>query len=137
VVFSSGALFAGSKKEKGAPAGMGSRHPSPALRSSPRFGFPGQTFLFTAELKGGEDTEKFYCPKVVWIYPEPKGLGDSMNSITESDCPPFENREDYPRRWTWTMQFWASGEHQIHVLWLRGDKVIGKATTTIRISGGD
>ena len=62
------------------------------IRASPRTGIasPIQPFTWTvfAEIKGPE-TESYYCPKVTWV------VGEDPNAIratTESDCPPFENR---------------------------------------------
>ena len=48
--------------------------------------------LLTAEIKGPE-SEAWYCPEVVW------GMPDGTKAATESDCPPFPERTDYPRVW--------------------------------------
>lgn len=48
--------------------------------------------LMTAEIKGTED-EGWYCPQVIWEMP------DGTQAMEESDCAPFEEREDYPRIW--------------------------------------
>lgn len=48
--------------------------------------------LMTAEIKGVED-ELWYCPQVVWEMP------DGTQAMEESDCAPFEEREEYPRIW--------------------------------------
>jgi len=50
------------------------------------------TVILTAEIKGVED-EKWYCPKITWEMP------DSTIASEESDCQPYETREDYPRIW--------------------------------------
>lgn len=50
------------------------------------------TVILTAEIKGVED-ERWYCPKIVWSMP------DGTEAMEESDCAPFEEREDYPRIW--------------------------------------
>jgi hypothetical protein len=49
--------------------------------------------LVTVEIVGPE-TEKYYCPEVVWVWP------NGTRSSEESDCEPFEQRSDYPRRFT-------------------------------------
>ena len=49
--------------------------------------------LLTAEIRGPE-TERFYCPAVTWEFP------DGTRASEESDCPPFEEREEFPRRWS-------------------------------------
>lgn len=46
----------------------------------------------TAEIKGPE-AEGWYCPRVEWEKP------DGTRAVTESDCPPFERRNEcYPAR---------------------------------------
>jgi len=53
-------------------------------------GFGGASVMMTAELHGPE-TEKFYCPKVTWEFP------DGTTAVHEQDCAPFENRHEcYP-----------------------------------------
>jgi hypothetical protein len=49
-----------------------------------------RNITLTAEIVGPE-TEEYYCPEVVWLWP------NGSRSIEESDCPPFESRTDYPR----------------------------------------
>jgi hypothetical protein len=49
--------------------------------------------LLTAEIVGPE-TEKYYCPEIVWVWP------DGTRSSEESDCDPFAERSYYPRRFT-------------------------------------
>jgi hypothetical protein len=69
--------------------------PDVILRASPRISLapPGglRPVILTAEIVGPE-TEKYYCPEIVWIWP------DGTHSSEESDCAPFEIRTDYPRR---------------------------------------
>ena len=52
-----------------------------------------RSILLTAEIVGPE-SEEYYCPEVVWVW------SDSTRSATESDCDPFEERSEYPRRFT-------------------------------------
>lgn len=63
------------------------------LRASRLIALPGQPITLTAELIGGEDDELHYCPRVVWELP------DGTESSQEGDCPPWEQRVDYVRRW--------------------------------------
>jgi hypothetical protein len=67
------------------------------LRATPRVSLapPGSftPILLTAEIVGPE-TERYYCPEVVWTWP------DGTHSSEESDCDPFEERTHYPRRFT-------------------------------------
>lgn len=48
--------------------------------------------LLIAEIVGPE-TEEWYCPKVTWEIP------DGTRSSEESDCPPFDQREEFRRLW--------------------------------------
>lgn len=69
--------------------------PDLRLRAAPRVSLapPGGVtpILLTAEIVGPE-TEEYYCPEVVWMWP------NGTHSSEESDCEPFEQRSDYPRR---------------------------------------
>jgi len=71
--------------------------PDVRLRAAPRISIapPGGAtpILLTAEIVGPE-TEAYYCPEVVWVWP------NGSRSSEESDCEPFEQRGDYPRRFT-------------------------------------
>ena len=71
--------------------------PDVQLRAAPRTSIapPGgiTSILLTAEIVGPE-TEKYYCPEVVWVWP------NGTRSSQESDCEPFVERIDYPRRFT-------------------------------------
>ena len=49
--------------------------------------------LVVAEIKGPE-VERFYCPRVEWAWP------DGTMSSEESDCPPYETHELFPRFWS-------------------------------------
>jgi hypothetical protein len=78
-------------------AGGDEERPDLRLRVTPRYSLapPGgfRTVLLTAEIVGPE-TEEYYCPEVVWVWT------DSTQSSSESDCDPFEQRSEYPRRFT-------------------------------------
>ena len=71
--------------------------PDLKLRAVPRVSMapPGGIIpiLLTAEIVGPE-TEEYYCPEVVWVWP------NGTRSSEESDCEPFETRDHYPRRFT-------------------------------------
>jgi hypothetical protein len=74
---------------------LAAKHEEPGvlLRASPRASIaPGgrmQRVLLSAQIVGPE-TEKYYCPEVVWLLP------NGMSAV-ESDCDPFEERQHYPR----------------------------------------
>jgi len=69
--------------------------PSLELRASPRIStaIVCSNVLLLAQIVGPEE-EAWYCPAVEWILP------DGTSHKEESDCPPFSEREEYPRLWT-------------------------------------
>lgn len=89
--------------------------PSLSLRASPPVVMAGREVLLTAELHG-EEREDWYCPAVKWRFPD--GTEGGCGSSVESDCPPFEERDDYPRRWTCRVR---PGEGT-HVFWVELSK---------------
>ena len=66
--------------ESKAPKG---KKPALDIRPTPRFGFSPMDVHFTAELKGGDDVEDYYCPELEWLW------DDGGKSIKESDCPAY------------------------------------------------
>lgn len=71
--------------------------PDLLVRAAPRVSIapPGgiTPILLTAEIVGPE-SEDYYCPEVIWLWP------NGTRSSQESDCEPFADRVDYPRRFT-------------------------------------
>lgn len=67
--------------------------PTLVLRSSRMLALPGQEITLTAEVVGPE-TEAWYCPRVVWRYP------DGTESSNEGDCPEWAPGVESVRRWT-------------------------------------
>ena len=49
--------------------------------------------LLVAEIRGPE-VESWYCPRLEWEFP------DGTRATEESDCPPFDQREEFPRFWS-------------------------------------
>jgi hypothetical protein len=86
IVLFSGVVWAGDGQD-----------PDVRLRAAPRLALapPGRSIpiLLTAEIVGPE-TEDYYCPELVWLWP------NGTRSSSEADCDPFEERTDYPRRFT-------------------------------------
>jgi hypothetical protein len=80
-----------------AGGGAHARGPDVRLRVTPRISLAppggGTPILLTAQLVGPE-TEEYYCPEIVWIWP------NGTWSSEEADCEPFESRDHYPRRFT-------------------------------------
>src|SRR5512140_3292819 len=100
VLLLSGGLSAGS-------GNTDSGKPRLDLRASPRMAFPPVNVLLTAELKGGETVEEFYCPGLEWDW------GDGSRSAQESDCPPFEQGMDLQRFFTARHAYGAPGTYEV------------------------
>lgn len=101
--------------------------PHLTMRVFPRMGlagFSGLVVTFRAELEGRED-ERFYCPAVVWIWPD-----ETVHS-QESDCVPWgeHTEDDYVRSWTMRIRLPAgpSGGWPFMVQLRKSGKVIAQA----------
>jgi hypothetical protein len=111
------------KKEKG-------KRPEFHLRATPRFSFSPATILFTAELKGGDDVEDFYCPEVEWEW------GDGGKSVSEGDCDPWEPGTKITRRYTGRHEFRYAGRYRVRVTLSRAGKDIVAQNITIQVRPG-
>jgi hypothetical protein len=108
----------------------GSASPTPLLTPNPRMGFSPLRVHLVAELKGGEESEKWYCPGVEWTWP------DGTHSSEESDCPEWDKRDDYfPRRWSKDVVF-PEGEWPVTVEWSKAGRLLARAETKVSVLGG-
>ncbi len=105
------------------------RKPRLDLRASPRFSFPPSTVLLTAELNGGEDTEEFYCPALVWDW------DDGGRSAHEADCPPFQPGTPVERRFTAEHAYVRPGVYNVTVHILRSRRPLAMASATVTVRG--
>lgn len=97
--------------------------PTLALRAAPIMGLAPLEVLLTAELKGGEDSEEFYCLKSEWQWP------DGTRSSQQSDCLPYDGTIE--RRWTVQKRLSSPGDYLVVFRLLRGKKVVGETSLTI------
>lgn len=109
------------------------KHPHLELRSNRMLALPGQPITLTAELVGGRwDDETFYCPRVVWEWP------DGTESSNEPDCIPFAPNVEYTRRWTKRGSLAGPG---LYVFAVRLEKpkghVVAKARIELTAIGGE
>jgi hypothetical protein len=99
------------------------------LRVMPRQGPPTTEFLFVAELKGGPDSEDFYCPTLEWDF----GGGDT--SSHEPECPPFlQGVTAIERRFSVSRMITVEGERKARVVLRKGEKVLGQASAVYRVT---
>ena len=99
------------------------------LRATPRMAFSPVMVLATAELRGGESAEEFYCPALEWEW------DDGAKSSQESDCPPFAPGIELERRFTAEHAFRRPGTYNVTVRLKRSDRSIAVASTTVHVRG--
>jgi len=108
------------------------KKPAFALRASRQMAFPGVPILLTAALDGGEEVEEYYCPLIEWTW------ANGTHSREGGDCPEFDKREDYPRRWTRWVALTVPGEYKVEVRWEKPEgKVIGMRDIVLTGLGGE
>lgn len=86
---------------------------------------------FRLEVKDGGD-ERYYCPEVEWEWE------DGTRSISESDCPPFDEAEEdrrFVRRKTHGIQ--RAGRWVIRVRLSKAGELIHEAKTDVIVTGAE
>lgn len=110
----------------------GAASPTPLLNPHPRMGFGPLRVHLVAELVGGDESERFYCPALTWTWP------DGTHAYEESDCPPFDKREgEFPRIWSKDKVFGESPEDGwlVTVEWSKAGRTLTKAETKVKVIG--
>jgi hypothetical protein len=116
-----------------APSGAGDRDvrkPRLEVRATPRMAFSPVMVLATAELRGGDSVEEFYCPALEWDW------DDGGKSGQESDCPPYQPGMEMDRRFTAEHAYRRAGVYQVTVKLKRADRSVAVASTTIHVRSG-
>ena len=106
------------------------RKPRLEVRATPRMAFSPVMVLVTAELRGGEAAEEFYCPALEWDW------DDGGKSAQESDCPPYEPGMEMERRFSAEHAYRRGGVYQVTVKLKRADRSLAVASTTIHVRSG-
>ena len=106
------------------------KRPKLELRSAPRFAFSPANVLFTAELKGGDDLEKYYCPEIEWDW------DDGGKSVQESDCDPFEPGVEIARRYTEYHEYRRAGVYHVRVTLRRNKDAFAQASARVTVKPG-
>jgi hypothetical protein len=106
-------------------AGEEAETPGVKLRASPRVSMapPGGVtpILLTVQIVGPE-TEQYYCAEIIWLWP------DGTRSSEESDCDPFAERTNYPRRFSRRIAAPAHyREYQVCVALRKGGEVFDQS----------
>ena len=113
--------------------GASKDEPDMVIRASPRYALwnHGKGVLVTLVVEViGIEHERFYCPEleVHW--------GDGSVSGRLSDCVPFEERADFPRRYIYTHQYLSPGTYIPRVLVRKGSKIIKRLEAETNLSFG-
>jgi hypothetical protein len=107
------------------------KKPGLELRATPRYAFSPVRVLFTAELKGGDDVEQFYCPEVEWDW------GDGGKSVEEGDCDPWKDgTTKIERRFTASHLYQYAGLYLVKVTLRKSGKSITTQTVQLTVRAG-
>jgi hypothetical protein len=116
------------------PAEAKAKRPTLDVRATPRMGFSPANVLLVAELKGGDDTEEYYCPEIEWDW------DDGGKSVHENDCPPFEEgKTKIERRFSAEHEFKLSGVYTVKATFRRAGRnfLAGTVRVTLRPGLGE
>jgi hypothetical protein len=106
------------------------KKPELEVRVTPRFAFSPANLLFTAELKGGDDVEEYYCPEIEWDW------GDGDKSSQESDCDPWTSTTTLQRRFTGHHLYQHAGLYRAQVTLIKTGKKLASQTVDVTIRAG-
>jgi hypothetical protein len=107
------------------------KKPSLQVRAMPRFGFSPVNILVVAELVGGEDSEEFYCPEVVWEW------DDGGKSVQEPDCEPYDaSNTAIERRFTAEHEYKQAGSYRIRATLKRTGRAIASQSVRVTVRPG-
>jgi hypothetical protein len=107
------------------------KKPGLELRATPRQGFSPVNVLFTAELKGGDDVEEFYCPEVEWEW------GDGGKSVQEADCDPWaDGSTKMERRFSAHHVYQFAGLYPVKITLRKSGRTIASQTLSLTVRAG-
>jgi hypothetical protein len=106
------------------------KRPGLELRVSPRYSFSPANLMFTAELKGGDDMEEYYCPEIEWEW------DDGGKSVQEADCDPWTPDTRIERRFVSHHLFPESGIYRTRITLRKSNKTIATQTIDVTVRPG-
>jgi hypothetical protein len=103
-----------------------------SLKATPAITFSPANIFFAAEIKGGpDDQEDLYCASVEWEW------GDGTRDESSSDCEPYEaGKSLIKRRYVTQRRYQMAGDYRVSFRLKQKDKVVGLATTQLKIRPG-
>ncbi len=110
-------------------ARAGEQKPHLDLRATPRVAFSPVEVFAVGELKGGHDTEEFYCPGLVWDW------GDGSRSAHESDCSPYKDGAHLERFFSARHAFRVPGTYAVRLFLVRAGRTLTTASVPIMVYG--
>lgn len=114
------------------------KKPGLEIRHRPLFPSSPAEMTFTAELKGGEDSEDFYCPAVEWEWGDDERMGGGMGtkSVEESDCEPYQPGATIVRRFEKEHRFSVWGNYRVQLTLRKGSRVIARQSKMVNVKAG-
>lgn len=106
------------------------RKPRLELRATPRVSFSPVVVFLTAELRGGDEVEDYYCPEVEWDW------DDGGKSARGQDCPPYEAGASLERRFTAEHAYRRAGSYNVKVTMRRATRSLAVASATVHVRPG-
>lgn len=126
-----GVVFSGPAGAQAKEEQESGRRPTLTLRATPAISFSPARIYVTAELRGGDDLEQFYCPAVEWDW------GDGTKSESTTDCDPYEpGRSEIRRRYTTEHVYETGGRYRVQIRLKRNNKVIASGSTSVQVRPG-
>jgi len=106
------------------------KKPRLELRGLPALGSPSTEFLFVADLKGGADSEDFYCPTLAWQWGKEEDA-----SVQEPECEPFKaGVTRIERRFSQSRRFADEGPRSVTLVLSKNGKILARATASVRVT---
>jgi hypothetical protein len=106
--------------------------PNLSLKATPAITYSPANIFFAADVQGGpDDFEELYCPSVEWDW------GDGTKDQSSADCDPYEpGKSQIKRRYVAQKRYQISGDYRVAFRLRQKDKVVGTATTQLKIRPG-
>jgi hypothetical protein len=99
------------------------------VRVSPRMALSPTQVLASAQLVGGDGSEEYYCPGLVWDW------DDGSRSAHEADCAPYAPGIELERRFSARHVYRAPGEYTVRLTMQRAGRSVAVASARVSVRG--